>query len=152
MKKSNFDFERYQSAKRLKINKSFKPCLAEDGDEIYQNGIFEFNISKLIEYIKNNSDKFKLSEIEVDDFPKEFSSLNEIHVETTDHSQPVIIAEISPGLYNLIDGNHRMEKARIVGLTCINALKVNVDQHIKFLTEKDAYLKYVDYWNSKVRR
>lgn len=152
MNRSNFDLGRYQSAKRLKINKSFRPCPAEDGDEIYQNGIFEFNISKLLEYIKNNSEKFELIAVEVEDFPKEFSSLNEMHVESTDHSQPVIIAEISPGLYNLIDGNHRMEKARIKGLTSINALKVNVDQHIKFLTDKDAYLKYVDYWNGKVNR
>lgn len=152
MNRSNFDLGRFQSAKRLKINKSFKPCPTEDGDEIYQNGIFEFNISKLLEYMKNNSEKFELIEVEVEDFPKEFSSLNEMHVESTDHSQPVIIAEISPGLYNLIDGNHRMEKARIKGLTSINAFKVNVDQHIKFLTDKDAYLKYVDYWNGKVNR
>jgi len=149
--KSNFDFERLQSAKRLKINKGFNPCPIEGGDEIYQNGIFEFNISKLTEYIKNNPDKFELIEIEVEDFPKEFSSLNEIHVESTDHSQPVILGEISPGRYNLIDGNHRMEKARIMGLTCIKAFKVNVDQHIKFLTDKDAYFKYVEYWNSKIR-
>ena len=152
MNKSNFDFERYQSAKRLKINKNFKPCPTEDGDEFYQNGIFEFNISKLLEYIMNHSDQFELIEVEVEDFPKEFSSLNERHVESTDYSQPVIIAEIAPGHYNLIDGNHRMEKARIKGLTSIKAFKVNVDHHIKFLTDKDAYLKYVDYWNGKVNR
>ena len=143
--------ERLQSAKRLKINKDFNPCPIEGGDEIYQNGIFEFNISKIIEYIENNPDKFELVEIEVEDFPKEFSSLNEIRVESTDHSQPVIIAEISPGRYNLIDGNHRMEKARIMGLICIKAFKVNVDQHIQFLTDKDAYFKYVEYWNSKIK-
>ena len=152
MNKLNFDFERYQSAKRLKIDKSFKPCPTEDGDEIYRNGIFEFNISKLIEYMNDNSDEFELIDAEVEEFPKEFSSLNEMHVESTDYSQPVIIAEIAPGRYNLIDGNHRMEKARIKGLTYIKAYKVNVDQHIKFLTEKDAYLTYVDYWNGKVRR
>ncbi len=81
MNKSNFDFERLQSAKKLKINKSFKPCITENDDEIYQNGIFKFNISKLIEYIKNNSDEFELIEVMVDDFPKTFSSVNEQYAE-----------------------------------------------------------------------
>ena len=31
---------------RLKINKDFKPCQADDGEEVYANGIFNFNISK----------------------------------------------------------------------------------------------------------
>jgi len=150
--KSNFDFERNQSAKRLKINKNFKPCPTEDGDEVYQNGIFEFNISKLLEYININPAEFELIEVKVEDFPKEFASLNEMQVESTDYSQPVIIAEIAPGRYNLIDGNHRMEKARIEGSTCIKAIKVNVDQHIRFLTDKDSYFKYVNYWNGKIRR
>lgn len=151
MNKTNFDFERYQSAKRLKINKNFKPCPAEEGDEIFQNGIFEFNISKLLEYINNHSDQFELIDVDVEDFPKELSSLNEMHVDSTDYSQPVIIAEIAPGRYNLIDGNHRMEKARTKGLISIKAFKVNVDHHIKFVTDKDSYLKYINYWNEKVR-
>jgi hypothetical protein len=30
--------------KRLRIDKNFKPCSAEDGEEIYANGIFKFQI------------------------------------------------------------------------------------------------------------
>jgi hypothetical protein len=33
--------------KRLKIDKYFTPCLADYGEEIYANGIFKFNISKM---------------------------------------------------------------------------------------------------------
>ncbi len=149
--KTNFDFERFQSAKKLKRKKNFKPCPTEDGDEIYQNGIFEFNISRLVEYVKNNSDKFELIAVEVDDFPESFSSINDTYAESTDLSQPVIIAEISPGRYNLIDGNHRMEKARKMKLTYMKAFKVNVNKHIEFLTDKETYFKYVEYWNSKIR-
>jgi len=149
MKSPIFDFDRLQTAKRLKMNKRFKPCPTEKGDEIFQNGIFKFNISKLIEYIRDNPDEFELIELAVDDFPKSFSSVNEKYVEFADISRPVIIAEISPGHYNLIDGNHRMEKARKMGQVHIKAFKVNVNQHIEFLTEKDAYFKYVEYWNSK---
>jgi hypothetical protein len=64
---------------------------------------------------------------------------------------PVILAEISPGHYNLIDGNHRMEKARRIGVGSILAYKLDVNQHLKFLTEKKAYLSYIEYWNGKCK-
>jgi len=72
-------------------------------------------------------------------------------VDSTDISTPVILAEISPGRYNLIDGNHRMEKARRMGVKNLVAYKLNVEQHIPFLTSKKAYLAYIEYWNSKLR-
>jgi len=37
---------------------NFKPCLTDEGDEIYANGIFKFNISKMIAYLHNNPDVF----------------------------------------------------------------------------------------------
>ena len=50
---------------------------------------------------------------------KGFSSINESHMDSVVISQPVILAEISPGRFNLIDGNHRMEKARRLGVMSI---------------------------------
>lgn len=31
----------------LKIDKKFTPCLTDDGDELFPNGIFVFNISRI---------------------------------------------------------------------------------------------------------
>ena len=84
------------------------------------------------------------------DFCKGFSSINESHMDSVVISRPVILAEISPGQYNLIDGNHRMEKARRLGVMSILAYRVHVEQHIRFLTSKRAYLTYIEYWNSKL--
>jgi len=134
---------------KLKADKNFIPCLVEDGDEIFQNGIFEFNISRMIEYIQQNIDSIILEEVSVSEFIKGFSSINESHMPSVEISQPVILAEIAPGRYNLIDGNHRMEKARSLGLKSILAYRLNVQQHIRFLTNKHAYETYVEYWNSK---
>ena len=89
--------------------------------------------------------------VNVSDFAVCLPSINESHVDSVDVSQPVIIAEISPGHYNLIDGNHRMEKARRLGINRISAYKLNVNQHMAFLTEKKAYLCYIDYWNGKLK-
>jgi hypothetical protein len=151
VERSNFDISRLNSAKKIKANDNFIPCPTKNGDELYQNGIFVFNITKMVEYIKMNSNEIYLVDVDVSDFPICFSSINESHVDSVDVTQPVIIAEISPGHYNLIDGNHRMEKARRLGINRMSAYKLNVNQHIKFLTEKKAYLSYIDYWNGKLK-
>jgi hypothetical protein len=104
----------------------------------------------MLEYIQKNSADIRCGSVAVKDFCKEFSSINEAHVDKVDVSQPVILVEISPGRYNLIDGNHRMEKARRMGLVSLMAYKMDVEQHMKFLTSEKAYVAYVEYWNSKL--
>jgi hypothetical protein len=137
-------------AKKIKVNKNFSPCPVSDEDEMYRNGIFEFNITKMIEYIKKNSTDIRCESVAVKDFCREFSSINEVHIDKVDVSQPVIMAEIAPGRYNLIDGNHRVEKARRMRLVNVMAHKMDVEQHMKFLTDKKAYVIYIEYWNSKL--
>lgn len=149
MERPDFDMVRLNTAEKLKVDKKFKPCPVSDGDELYTNGIFVFNITKIIEFIRNNADEFDLVEIVVADFQESFSSINESHVDSVDASRPLLLAEISPGRYNLIDGNHRVAKARRIGKNHLFAYKLSVQQHIRFLTEKKSYLSYVDYWNSK---
>lgn len=137
--------------KAMKIDDDFIPCPAKNGDELFPNGIFVFNITKMIEEIQKNSDDIVLEEVAVGDFPKEFSSINESHVDTVDISDPVILAEISPGRYNIIDGNHRIEKARRLGINSIRAYKLSAEQHIKFLITRKSYEIYIDYWNGKLK-
>jgi len=135
--------------RKLKINKRFTPCPEQDGDELYPNGIFVFNISKMAEYIQRNS--IDCEEVLVKDFSRGSSKFNEEHLPSVDVAKPVIIAEISPGRYNVIDGNHRMEKARRLGLKKMPAYKVTPEQHIQFLTTEKGYLAYVEYWNDKLK-
>ena len=138
-------------AKILRVENDFTPCPVATGDELFPNGIFVFNITKILEYIQKNPDSITLEEVAVSDFFEGFSSVNEAYMDSVEISRPVIVAEISPGLYNLIDGNHRMEKARRMGIKSLPAYKLNVDQHILFLTSTKAYVTYVEYWNSKVK-
>lgn len=137
--------------KPLKIDNDFTPCPVADGDELFPNGIFVFNITKIFEYIEKNPDSVTLEEVAVSDFPKAFSSINDPHVDSVEISKPVILAEIFPGRYNLIDGHHRVEKARRTGIKSVRAHKLNVHQHMRFLIDKEAYVAYVGYWNSKLK-
>ena len=137
----------------MKVDKDFTPFPADIGDELYPNGIFEFNITKILEYIHKDPDSITLEEVAVSDFFRGFSSINESHMDSVELSMPVILAEISPEQYNLIDGHHRMEKARRTGgVKSILAYKLNVEQHMKFLTNKKSYLIYIEYWNSKLKK
>jgi hypothetical protein len=62
------------------------------------------------EYIMDNPKIFVPEEVRVKDF-REFLSLNESYLDSVDISRPAIIAEIASSRYNLIDGQHRVQKA-----------------------------------------
>lgn len=135
--------------RKLKINRHFTPCPIDDEDEMYPNGIFVFNITKMAEYIRNNS--IPCEEVLVKDFSRGSSKFKENHLATVDVTKPVIVAEISPGRYNVIDGNHRMEQARRMRIEKLPAYKISPDQHLQFLTTEQGYLAYIEYWNSKLK-
>lgn len=137
--------------RKLKINRNFTACPIDDGDELYPNGIFVFNVTKMAEYIQKNSDSITCEEVLVKDYISSFSKCNESHLATVDVSEPIILAEISPGRFNVIDGNHRMEQARRLGLEKISAYKLDPNVHLKFLTTEKGYSSYVEYWNSKLK-
>ena len=133
----------------MKLDNQFIPCVIASYDELYPNGIFEFNITKMIEYIQKNPDEFTIEAVVVEDSYSGFSSINESHLDSVDIGKPVIMAEIAPERFNLIDGNHRMEKARRMGIKNVLAYKLNPAQHMKFLTTQKGYEAYIEYWNDK---
>ncbi len=92
----------------------------------------------MIEFIQRNN--IPCDEVLVRDFARGASKFNEVHLPSVDLTKPVIIAEILPGRYNVIDGNHRMEKARRLWLKMVPAYKIAPEQHIQFLTTEKGYL------------
>ena len=69
---------------------------------------------------------------------------------TANLSAPIILAEIAPGRFNIIDGNHRAERAHREGVEKIPAYRVSAADHQAFLTSERSYKAYIEYWNSKV--
>lgn len=134
----------------LYADNNFVPASADDGDELYPNGIFVFNMTKMIEYIRSNKDEIPMENIEIKRYRTGLSKLNKSHIDKTDITVPLILAEISPGRYNVIDGNHRLEKAYQMKLIHISAYKLKPEQHMPFLTSFKAYRAYIEYWNSKI--
>ena len=137
--------------KKLKKDKKFAPCLLEDGDEYFANGIFTFNITKMYEFIAMNPSTVVLEKIAVSTFFESTSSLDEKYLEGLQRREPIIMAEIAPGQYNLLDGHHRVERAKRDRVEYLYAYKFSVQQHTQFLTDVKSYLIYVTYWNDKVK-
>ena len=131
-------------------DKNFTPAEIHEGDEYFVNGIFEFNITMLIDHIKSNPGLYIPEKVSVPEFNNDFSIIDEGFIDSVLIKEPVILAEISPERYNLIDGNHRMEKAKRLGYKDIPAYKLRPEQHIRFLTTRNAYEKYIIYWNEKL--
>jgi hypothetical protein len=137
---------------RLRLEKAFQPCPVGPGDEVYPNGIFEFNITRLLAFVQEHVDLFPVERVELSDLPDygESPNLNDEVIRLADLSRPIVLAEISPGNYNVIDGNHRLAKARREGVAALPAYRLPCPTHVAFLTSAFAYEKYVEYWNDKV--
>lgn len=137
---------------KIKLDKKFQPCHVEEGDEAYQNGIFAFNITRLLAFIDAHAGRFPIDLMALADIPDYGgSNLDEEAIRSADLAHPILLAEIAPGRYNVIDGNHRIAKARRDRVPSIPARKIGCSQHIKFLTSEFAYEKYVEYWNSNLK-
>lgn len=139
--------------KVFKINKRFKPCPVEDDDELFPNGIFEFNVTKMLLFINENPHLFPLTQARVAEYSALNTNLDDAYIasEAVDVDRPMILVEIAPDRYNLIDGHHRLEKARKRGMEFVPAFRVAPEQHMAFLITCAGYTAYIDYWNQKVK-
>lgn len=141
----------HPTAVKLDLDKTFQPCPAEPGDELYPNGIFEFNITRLLSFVEAHVERFPIQRVEIEDIPNYGSeNLHEETIGAADLLRPILFAEISPGRFNLIDGHHRVAKARREGVTILLAHRIACPFHVPFLTSTHAYERYVEYWNGKV--
>jgi len=140
-------------SRKLKHKKNFHPCEAFENEEVFSLGVFRFNITRIYEHIQNGTLAAGNEDIDVEMWYSLHSSnkVNETHLSTVDTSQPVIQAEISPGRYVIIDGNHRLEKAHRNQIQSIPSYKIRAEQLLNYFTEEKGYSGYVDYWNAKLK-
>lgn len=137
----------------LKIDKNYVPLPTNEGDEIYANGIFTFNISKMLEFIADGKLSAEMQPINVIQWFKTHVKgvVNEEYLPTVDVTKPVLQAEIRPTRFEIIDGHHRIEKAYRDSVESIESYVLKGEQLIPFLTTTQAYEAFIGYWNDKCR-
>lgn len=155
-RKVKFEHPRLLSPERME-----PPVFPALGDEIFQNGVFFLNIFAILEWLEQNPQP--IVEIPTDLWGT-FPGKEDCYVEAADLTRPIVIAEIAPDYrdfipdfpehhwtvrgYSCIDGQHRLEKSRCLGLAMLPAVILRMEQHIPFLYE--GYERYVSYWNGKL--
>ena len=155
-------------ARRLNLSKKRRPLNLQVGTEYeyYPNGLFKFNISKLIEHIEANKADYALDQVDVSSYCQQFchKEMTSAYVDAADLTRPIILAEIAPDRlhhgypnisqdyysrgYNLIDGHHRLAKAKQRGFEKLFAYILPMEQHIDFM--ESGFETYVAYWNGKI--
>ena len=130
---------------------AYQPLEIRNDDEYFRNGIFVFNITRLLEHIASKPDDYQIEVIRVEDYKPQFNIIEHDKCAFADLESPIILAEIAPVRYNVIDGHHRINKAYHEGVTTLKAYKLPPKQHSLFITEQTAYDSYLEYWNEKLK-
>ena len=129
----------------------YQPLEVREGDEYFPNGIFIFNITRLLDHVAVNRSEYATDDIRVADYISSFfSKLEHEDCADADIRTPIVLAEISPGRFNVIDGSHRLWKAHNEGIETLKAYILPPKQHSLFITRQEAYDTYLGYWNGKL--
>ncbi|MCP2033591.1 hypothetical protein L1279_000574 [Planomicrobium sp. HSC-17F08] len=138
---------------KLKENPDFIPCTPVVGDEMLGGYPFKWNVTRATEWIEKNLDKVELSTVQVNppDPGADSADLDEEFIPKADLSRPVVMVRMRPEFFRLMDGNHRVAKARRLGVKELQAYYLTPAQHRQFFTFEEADRLYVDYWNDKLK-
>jgi hypothetical protein len=106
--------------------KNYQPLPTFEGDVIFRNGIFLFNISSILDDIIAGNLEVEQEQIDVVEWFNTHwhGRINEEHLPSVQVNQAIVQAEISPGMFSIIDGNHRIEKAFRDGVPYIHSYKL----------------------------
>jgi len=139
--------------KKLKEISDFSPCKPVIGDEVLGGYPFKWNITKISTWINEHLSEVELSTVQVNPPSPgaDSENLDEEFIPKADLTRPVIIVRMRPEFFRLIDGNHRVAKARRLGVKELPAYYLTELQHRQFFTFKEADRMYVDYWNDKLK-
>ncbi|WP_031307670.1 hypothetical protein [Mesobacillus boroniphilus] len=138
--------------RKLVLDKNFKPVPLYIGDETFRIGIFKFNITKILADLANGELIGERTEMDVVHWFKENwrGKVNEDHMPNVMIGVPIVMVEIKPGTYSVIDGNHRLEKAFRDGVEKIDAIRLKGEQILPYFTDGRGYESFIKYWNSKL--
>lgn len=125
-----------------------------NSEEWYSCGIFRYDVMTMKTLCRNGgNNRIICKNVSVKELSEQLYSdmdLKEIYIDKADLSEPVILGEIAPDNYHLMDGYHRLAKAMRQKVETLPAYFVKSDVAAQLILDDDAYKKYIIYWNTKV--
>ena len=102
-------------------------------------GKLNWNITKLLSNIDFLNKKIFKCHIDILPSIKDLQ-INRNHVDEVDIKNPIIIVKLDIYKQWVIDGNHRIYKAKKTGVNSLNAYLIEKSEHIKFIEGYDEQL------------
>ncbi len=138
----------------LRADPLFRPCPAREGDEVCSIGIFLLNVTRMLEDLQSGVLTAVSTRVHIPDRETMIpvSRINEEYLPTVDLTRPILLAEINEGNYVILDGNHRFEQARRLGLEWLMANQIAGGQLIPYFTTMQGYEQFISYWNQKLEQ
>ena len=126
--------------RKLKENPDFSPCTPKIRDEMIGGYPFKWNITRVSTWIDNNLSAVDLSTVHINpsSVGVDSENLDKEYIPNADLSRPIIIVRMQPEFFRQIDGNHRVAKARRLGVKELPAYYLTELQHREFFTFKEA--------------
>ena len=119
--------------------------------EWFRSGFFEYDVTRLLAAEQTGRLSPYLHNVSVTEcisfFGKPF--LPATHIEEADLSRPLLMAELSPFSYILVDGYHRLAKAAAHQIETLPAYCLPAKFAAEFLCKEKQYLEFTSYWNGK---
>ena len=139
---------------KLKENLSFTPCVPVVDDETFGGFPFTWNITRVQCWVEENLDQVERSVVQVapPSSGADSDSLDEAWIPEADLTKPVLVIRMRLEFFKLIDGNHRVAKARCMGVAELPAYYLTEHQHRQFFAREKADELYVKYWNEKLEQ
>lgn len=110
-------------------------------EQKYRIGTMSGSIAWDIEKMKKDITQYPLKEYNTFELcEKNLFHGDEKYAMSTDISIPLIIVELTAGKEKLIDGNHRLFKAKKLNVKTITAYYLSETQHKKYIVDYDAEL------------
>ncbi len=132
--------------------RAFSPIPLQAGQEYLAIGPYEWHITALKQYLRQVFALRYLRFVRVERYMHPYLQVDEQHMEQVNVLSPVILAELYPGEYVVIDGQHRLSKASRMERERILAYKVPAAIHAHFMTTLEAHEAFVHYHNHHEKR
>ena len=104
--------------RKLMENPDFFPCTPVLEDELFGSYPFKWNITAATTWIEKNLNQVELSTVQVNPPSPgaDSENLDEVFIPKADLTRPIVMVWMRPEFFKLIDGNHRVAKARRLGV------------------------------------
>jgi len=131
--------------------KDYEPAWQTNDDEIFHFGALRWNVTKMKQWIKENVDSLDILDIPVEPWAVFIENVirhREDHIDEVNIAEPLIAVEMLEDSIIVVDGAHRILKAKKLGIENLKTYFLPFDLQVQFLINEWEYEQAITMWNN----